>query len=322
MNQSVALEELHVQIDACQLALITIGNSGKGKTLIDNIILGDDVFTHMYRATSVTRLTEAAFTTVNGMSTVVYNVPGLREIIKANVAANKVEIAKAFARQPNQVIVVVFGVGDGGRIVQEDVATYTSIVEAFDLTRTSTVFVMNNVRPEFNTPEYQAETTLVLREAVEWPEDTPLRVVFSPSYRSRGADIYADPDVLAFRSNLMKAITTAMPFKHVQQKDIQTSDDTIREAQARLNTIYNDMEALRTRHAEEMNDLTERIKEQTRINAENAARYQRELDEARQQMHTAMMSSMRSSRYGGGGGNRVSASYSKGGFSCSFSLEG
>lgn len=78
------------------IAIITCGSSGVGKSFIDNVIVGKEVFVHGYQPSSVTRETESVVTNLNGNLATVYNIPGLIESNKENVALNKVEIEKAF----------------------------------------------------------------------------------------------------------------------------------------------------------------------------------------------------------------------------------
>jgi ABC-type glutathione transport system ATPase component len=165
------------EVDQCDLALITVGNSGSGKTLMVNIILNTNLFEHKWGSRSVTRLTEPGYTEVNDMRTAVFNSPGLQEMKSENVQSNKEQIAKAFSRPPKQVILAVFSVAFGGRILGEDVATYTAVLNAFELRQASTVFIINNVAPQYNNVDNITETIIFLKESIQWPTDVPFNVV-------------------------------------------------------------------------------------------------------------------------------------------------
>ena len=277
------------RINECELSIITCGNSGVGKSFIDNVLLGLVVFVHLYKAQSVTRLTEVAFTTIRNRKTAVYNIPGLKELSKTNVELNKVQIEKAFEPLPVQVILSVFGVGDGGRIREEDLSTHFSIQAAFAVHNASTVFVINNVRPEnFNT-EYFTDTTVILKEVLDWPEGKPLPIVFLECLFGQ-VDIETDPRIHTFRVNLLEAINMACPCKHSKQGPINTSDDLVAEAAEKLVKVKKEMESVRAKYKEDIDTLAAKYEQQKAESAAMAERNAREMAQARANFESTMQS--------------------------------
>lgn len=89
--------------------VLTIGNSGVGKSLLDNIILGREAFVHDMCPGSVTSRTEEAIvnTGVPEWGAVkVFNIPGLIEADPAKIARNKTELNRAFESCDQQVSVL------------------------------------------------------------------------------------------------------------------------------------------------------------------------------------------------------------------------
>lgn len=290
-------EETAKRINECDLSIITCGNSGVGKSFIDNVLLGLVVFLHAYQAQSVTRLTEVAFTTLNDRKTAIYNIPGLKELSKKNVELNKVQIERAFELLPVQIILSVFGVGDGGRIREEDLSTHFSIQAAFAVHNASTVFVINNVMPEHFNTTFFTDTTMILKEVLDWPEGKPLPVVFLEKF-SGPVDIETDPRVHAFRANLLEAINMASPRKHTKQGPINTSDDLVNEAAEKLDKVKKEMETVRTKYKEDIDKLTANYERQKAESAAMAERYAREMAQARANFESTMNSVRRSARPG------------------------
>ena len=277
------------RINECDLSIITCGNSGVGKSFIDNVLLGIVVFEHLYQAQSVTRLTEVAFTTIRNRKTAVYNIPGLKELSKKNVELNKVQIEKAFEPLPVQVILSVFGVGDGGKIRVEDLSTHCSIQAAFAVHNASTVFIINNVKPEnFNT-KFFMDTTVILKEVLDWPEGKPLPIVFLECF-SGPVDIETDPRIHTFRANLIEAIHMACPCKHTKQGPINTSDDLAAEAAEKLDKVKEEMESVRAKYKEDIDTLAEKYEQQKAESAAMAERNAREMAQARANFESTMQS--------------------------------
>lgn len=262
------------------LAVITAGNSGVGKSFLDNLIVGEEVFVHKYQASSVTRETEAVVTNLNGKLTTVYNIPGLVESKKENVALNKIEIEKAFLGKAAQVIVFVFGVGDGGRIRNEDYASYLAMNEAYEFSRFSLVFVLNNVRT-FDTVEereqYQAMAVINLKELLGWPSSEPFRVVFAETFQKPFA---LCPKVAFFRMNLIRAILSCNPFRHEKKRNIELDDEKFEKARIDLEGLKNDYETLRVTHRVELQALEDKMHIERVQNERRLGALTRKLEEA------------------------------------------
>jgi hypothetical protein len=246
------------------IAIITAGNSGVGKSFIDNIIVGEDIFLHKYRPSSVTRETESVVTKLNGKIATVFNIPGLMESKKENVALNKIEIEKAFLGKSAQVILFVFGVGDGGRIRDEDLATFLAMNTAYEFSRYSLVFVFNNVKPfklAQDRDEYQSMTIINLKELLQWPPGEHFRAVFAEDF-SDEVDYYLSTRIAFFREDLVNQILNCVPFRHEKKHNIELNDEKLAEAKRMMEDLKNEYETLKTTHADEITKLTKKMEEQ------------------------------------------------------------
>jgi hypothetical protein len=270
----------NIDPDDTDLAIITAGNSGVGKSFIDNLVVGEEVFLHKYRAASVTRETEAVVTNINGKLATVYNIPGLIESNKENIELNKAEIEKAFLGRAAQVIVFVFGVGDGGRIRQEDYAAYLAMNEAYEFSRYSLVFVFNNVK-KFDTveerEEYQAMSIINLKELLKWPDSEPFRAVFAESFTK---PYELSPQVALFRMKLMRAILSCIPFRHEKKHEIELNEDKFERANVALGILKEEYEHLKQKHGKEIIDLQQKMENERVMN-------NRRLDELQNKLNAA-----------------------------------
>jgi hypothetical protein len=270
----------NIDPDETDLAIITAGNSGVGKSFIDNLIVGEEVFLHKYRASSVTRETEAVVTNINGKLATVYNIPGLIESNKENIEKNKAEIEKAFLGRAAQVIIFVFGVGDGGRIRQEDYASYLAMNEAYEFSRYSLIFVFNNVKI-FDTveerDEYQAMAVINLKELLKWPDSEPFRTIFAESFTK---PFELSPQVAIFRMKLMRAILSCVPFRHEKKHDIELNEDKFKRAKIALGILKQDYEQLKAKHDKEILDLQKSMEQERVANS-------RRLDELQNKLNAA-----------------------------------
>jgi hypothetical protein len=276
--------------DDSDISIITAGNSGVGKSFIDNIIVGEDVFLHKYRPSSVTRETEFVVTNLDGKIATVYNIPGLVESNKDNVALNKIEIEKAFLGKSAQVILFVFGVGDGGRIRDEDFATFLAMNKAYEFSKYSLVFVFNNVKPfklAKDRDEYQSMAIINMKELLKWPPGQHFQAVFAEDF-SDEEDYYLSTRIAFFREELVNAILNCVPYRHEKKHNIELNDEKLEEAKRMLDHLKNEYDNLKSAHANEIQGLFRKMEEQRAENERRQEQMQRQLNE----MHF----------YGGGGG--------------------
>ncbi len=188
-----------------------------------------------------------------------------------------------------QVILSVFGVGDGGRIREEDLSTHCSIQAAFAVHNASTVFVINNVKPENCNTKFFTDTTVILKEVLDWPEGKPLPIVFLESFSGQ-VDIQTDPRIHAFRVNLMEAIHMACPCKHSKQGPINTSDDLVEEAAQKLDKVKEEMVSVRAKYKEDIDTMAAKYEQQKAESAAMAERNAREMAQARANFESTMNS--------------------------------
>lgn len=87
------------------IGVITVGNSGVGKSLLGNILLDKEAFVHDYSADSVTACVEAEVivTGTDWGNVLIFNLPGLIEANSKKIERNKLELQKAFNNCSHQV---------------------------------------------------------------------------------------------------------------------------------------------------------------------------------------------------------------------------
>lgn len=151
--------------------LIILGNSGVGKSFIANLLLQKERFEHKVKPTAVTKKTEFEVVISYDTKYAIFNIPGLIEANQAEIENNKREIQEAFLSYPNSIIIYVFGVGDGGRIRDEDVIAFNALHGAYAFRQKSLMLVVNSIPvPRENTYEGEVITFLKnqLNTKYEW----------------------------------------------------------------------------------------------------------------------------------------------------------
>lgn len=245
------------------LSILTCGNSGVGKSFIDNIILGSNVFDHSNIYTSVTRTMEVQMTDINGRSAAVYNLPGLVEANTNNWNDNKNEIMKSFEQSRNQVVVFVFGLGNGGRIRGEDVAAFESLNKAYNFNKHSLITVLNNFDIMNADKDYKVNSILYLRELLDWPPEQKLSIVFIEKLPNTTAEAVQNSEtVYAIRQQLFKSIDEAVPYAHKKAADIVYTAELVQQAKTKLSQLIADLTNLRAKHANELQSLKVQIEQE------------------------------------------------------------
>lgn len=84
-------------------SIIAVGNSGVGKSFIENLIVGREVFEHKLRPASVTTTVEVEILRQNGSELFVYNIPGLIEAKEENLERNIEALEQAFVSSNREV---------------------------------------------------------------------------------------------------------------------------------------------------------------------------------------------------------------------------
>ena len=145
-----------------QPGIITLGNSGVGKSFLASVLTGHEAFVHRFSANSVTHKTECVQAQIDGTSFTVFNVSRLIESDHKRIDLNKMEIDKAFEERPNSIIIFVFG-HKNDRIRDEDVVAFNAINAAYPFQSESLVIVVNAL-PKNRPNDYEGTIVVLLQE--------------------------------------------------------------------------------------------------------------------------------------------------------------
>ncbi|CAF4014283.1 unnamed protein product, partial [Rotaria sp. Silwood1] len=107
--------------------------------------LGEEAFKHETRMNACTLTTEYRAARIGDKQYAVYNIPGFIEADQERIDHNIREIDAAFIGHPTAVIVFVLGVGNGGRIINEDIVAFNAINKAYRFGEKSIIFVLNQL---------------------------------------------------------------------------------------------------------------------------------------------------------------------------------
>jgi hypothetical protein len=128
------------------VALITLGNPGSGKSFTLNTLLGYERFVHRVAARAVTTDAECVSTrlAINGRSTsvLVWNLQGMTEPNAANATRNRAAWSAAFRSAPRQIVIFVT-CHNNGRLRYEDVALFVQLMLVYRLRPDSTLLLLN-----------------------------------------------------------------------------------------------------------------------------------------------------------------------------------
>ncbi|CAF1360302.1 unnamed protein product [Didymodactylos carnosus] len=256
---------IHSQAAAGQsrerFGLIILGNSGAGKSFIANLFLQREKFASKPSATAVTTNTEFEEYTADGVSYVIFNIPGLIESNQEKIDKNKEEIDKAFLECPNSVVFYVFG-NQMGRIRQEDVIAFNALHEAYPFKDESLVIVVNAI-PSERERTYKGQTITLLREYLHMKTCEYycfLDTIDRTNETAKGE----------LRQELISAMDKTLPKVHEKVKNIHLQHDEIERLKMELQKIVTafayEKEVLEARsraaqeqYEKEMKDIQERL---------------------------------------------------------------
>jgi len=207
------------QMQQNQYGLIILGNSGVGKSFIANLFLQTEQFVHKNTTSSVTKTTEFSSTEVRGNRFLIFNIPGLIEADQKQIDINKEEIYKAFTTCPNSVVLFVFGVGNGGRINNDDIIAFQALHKAYPFESKSLAFVINQI-PLARSPDYEGDAITRLEELLEM--EVPNNVCFLDKFEKLDNEIKQN-----MREKLLAVVQTMMPKVHTKQQDIRLQKDEL-----------------------------------------------------------------------------------------------
>lgn len=151
-----------------QYGIIILGNTGVGKSLLANIILGEDVFTHEMSATAVTTKTEYQEIEYEGGAYAIFNIPGLIEDNEDAINRNKQEIDNAFEERQKSIIVFVFQGGAGGRLKNEDVVAFKAMDKSYKFKNGSILFIVNDL-PTSRPRDFEGQFITRIENILEFP---------------------------------------------------------------------------------------------------------------------------------------------------------
>jgi GTP-binding protein EngB required for normal cell division len=252
--------------DDTKLAIITVGNSGVGKSFLTNILIGEEVFLHKYSPGSITRKLEFVVTNLNGFHATVYNLPGLIEGLKANIELNKREIEKAFLGKSKQLILFIFGVGDGGRLRHEDLVTYLAMSDAYEFHLYTLVFIINNIKPFYShesQDNYQSMMIVHLKTLLNWPSSEPFHIVFAEDFSNESKYSLR---IALFREELVETILRSASFRHEKKHEIELNSEKYLTAKQELSEVESQNMKLKQEYHDDIIKLKEQMEEQRVVN--------------------------------------------------------
>ena len=205
--------------------LFVLGNSGVGKTLLVNIMLGENKYVHEESVTSVTSNTES--TTGHGYQ--IFNIPGLIEADQQLIERNKREIERAFQQCPNSRILFVCAGGVGGRLQDQDVVAYKALAQAYKFNPRSVVFIMNRLtKKSSKSAEFRTKAIDLLRKMLELPHSvTDKQFVFVANIAEDEVNNFESEDHQTIYASIAVAIEATEPAVHVKTQEVRLLSDEI-----------------------------------------------------------------------------------------------
>lgn len=241
-------------MSAACCGIIILGNAGVGKSFLANILLDEDRFIHKFSPESVTAETEQADTKFDGQAFTIFNIPGLIEAEQDKIDRNKREIDKAFAQQPNSLILFVFG-EQGGRIRDEDIVAFQAINKAYEFKIDSLILIINNL-PADRDPDYEGETITFLKEHIHLSFD---HICFLNEINLDDLE-----ERQALREKILTMILRLQPHIHMKTQDIEMETGTIQELHDCFKEQRDQFKHMRAQHQEEIRRQQALYEEQIR----------------------------------------------------------
>ena len=201
------------------IGLLTIGNTGVGKSFLQDAIAGSAVFQVARRVRAVTVKTTSHTVVVEGKAYKLFDIPGLIEMgNEQKIDSNKAAIDTAFSQCAEQIVLVVMG-HFNLRPQAQDLATFLAVRRAYDLHQRSVIFVVNQIRAddeEEDKNDFIEKLRETLKEENACPDD--MRVVFCVDI-GRNAD-FSGPAAQAIRRQLLDAVDASVAHAHTKKQDI------------------------------------------------------------------------------------------------------
>jgi 50S ribosome-binding GTPase len=151
-----------------------LGNTGVGKSLICNCLLGRWEFDSKNQADSCTRQVDSVETWVpryyeddegkmrhSALPFRIFNIPGLLEADPVRVQQNVKLLQSALDRKEQSIVLYVLTV-EGGRVRDGDYAGFKALSESYDFTRGSFMFIVNKFSKRDNKTHVEAYIRKVL----------------------------------------------------------------------------------------------------------------------------------------------------------------
>jgi len=275
---------------------LLIGNSGVGKSVLCNLILGVDYFHHDCSAGSVTTGVECEEATIKhqgkNCKVALFNIPGLLEVNEKNFQRNKDALTDAFSRHPRHVTVFVFN-SMNGRLLGQDVEAFKTVWKTYALEPSSLICLFNQAKP---TKKWQVEVLMMLEQESGWTG--PLNALFLPPLPTdddNKIDLIGKVGTEA-RLQLLAAIQLRTPKPHPKTGELSFKSDEIKAKDAAIGKLAEDIKKNEEKFAEKRKEMTDSLNaaQASRDAAvRDAANLQQQLQHARQQQQHC---------HGGGGG--------------------
>ena len=250
--------------------VLLLGNSGAGKSLLCNAILGEDAFEHKMQGTSCTA--DNSFSLVelsDGAWAIVCNIPGLIEAETDKIDRNKRAIKAAFELLPGAPTAAVFVLSCvGGRPVAQDYQAIRCTCDYVKIADSAMAVVANGVdwaelddAPE----DYRADITLQTRAITKRPT---LRVDFVGKLAKAVRSNYASAEMRQLQAQLVALLKSLSPRPMQPEPGAEIELDT-EKLKSQMQEMKDAMERERAAHAEMMQN--ERAKWDAQVQAMDAA---------------------------------------------------
>ena len=227
---------------ADSIGLLAIGNTGVGKSFLQNAIAGSAVFRTARRVRAVTAETTSHTVVAEGKTYKLFDIPGLIEMgNEEKIEDNKKAIESAFKQCSHQIVLVVMA-HLNLRPQAQDLATFLAVQRAYDLNQRSVIFVVNQVRADEEQQD-KDDFTARLKESLGEACPQDLRVVFCVDI-GRSAD-FAGPAAQEIKRQLLEAAAASEAHAHSKKREIELRHAELEALRKKLE----ELEAQRCEHA-------------------------------------------------------------------------